>query len=163
MRLSRLVKVDRAENHTERPQADENKKANGQTKTGGWQEARHKPANLRSDDDDAEVNADGANYSPWRRLREKHSVLGFSVHRCVKEIRQMCARRAEPILTLLSPPKLKAIPEPLDNVVYHLTRIRPNYSAFKGGIIRSNPLAFGGVTRCKGVHDEVSSRTGRFL
>ena len=26
--------------------------------------------------------------------------------------------------------------------VIRLTRIRPNYSAFKGGIIRSNPLAF---------------------
>ena len=38
----------------------------------------------------------------------------------------------------LLPPKLKTLQEPL----HDLTRIRPNYSAFKGGIIRSNPLAF---------------------
>jgi len=109
MRLSRIAEVDRAENHTKHPQTDEN------------EEARHKSANLRSDDDDAEVNVDGANYSARRRLREKHSLLGFSVHRCViKEVRQMCARRAQQILALLSPPKLKAIPKAFDNVAHHL-------------------------------------------
>src|SRR6266446_10172915 len=45
----------------------------------------------------------------------------------------------------------------------HLTRIRPNYSAFKGGIIRSNPLAFGGTARHKRAHDERSDRTRGFL
>src|SRR6266478_6436383 len=44
----------------------------------------------------------------------------------------------------------------------HLTRVRPNYSAFKGGIIRSNPLAFGGTARCNRAHDERSDRAARF-
>jgi hypothetical protein len=43
-----------------------------------------------------------------------------------------------------------------------LTSIRPNYSAFKDGIIRSNPLVLWETAHCNGAHDKGSTRVGTF-